>query len=305
MAAASSSSSGSGAAGLSSDPKSEMTGDKKQEKELKAQVQSLRKMSAAKLKEHMLRMTTSENIKDEADRSNKHLSASEKKAIGKELAFPVDKPVITGYLTGDVRDRPVMKIDGKNFYCSNIAFFYYLSNIKHKDEKLNAKDAEWWKANYPFEWEVSHLFDGVRPDVNPLNLTMESHDLNKSRVFCRLLFEKRELQYRATMTEADAYAKANAEALIVCQQLHTTPCKFLNPTVGRLVDQTLLRRRDERKKSSVNKKQQKEETKQKAKEKEASQKDAKKAKDAAKKQRIGLKRKRTESSTPDDAEDDK
>jgi hypothetical protein len=293
-ASASGSGSGSGSSSAASaavDPKSEPVIDKKEQANMKAQVKTLRATSAAKLKEYMQRMVSSENIKDEKDRANTHLSRSEKTNIDDDLKFPANKPVITGYLTGDVRDRPVMKIDGKNFYCSNVAFFYYLSNIKHANENLTTKDTAWWLANYPYEWEVSHLFDGVRPDVNPLNLTMESHDTNKSRVFCRLLFEKRERKYRETMTEDAAYNKAAAEITSVCQQLHNPVCKFLHPGVGRTVAATLKRRRDDRKNSSENKKQQKEQTKKNAKEKEEAQKESKKEKSAEKKARIAKKRK--------------
>jgi len=272
-----------------SDPKSEPKHDKKEETERKAQVKTLRITSKAKLKEYMQRIVSSPNIKDEADRANSHLSNDEKKLI-KQSEFPDNKPVITGYLTGDVRDRPVIKIDGKNFYCSNVAFFYYLSNIKHADEDLTKKDAVWWMDNYPFEWEVSHLFDGIRPDVNPLNLVMEPHDVNKSRVFCRLLFEKRELEYRKTMAEDVASNKAKSEALKICGQLHDRQCKFLHPSVGRLVDATLKRRRNERKASTENKKKQKQETKEKVKAKETEKKEAKKAKSVDKKERIAEKR---------------
>lgn len=242
------------------DVKSEPIEDKKESENKKTQVLALRGMKKAKLKAMMNQLLDANP--DETRLANGFLTKAESKGIA-ERKFPVDKPVLAGYLTGGLRDRPVQKVDGKNFYCSNVAFFYQLSHIKYPQDDLTQKSAEWWKANYPIENEVSHLFDGVRSDINPNNLVMESHDINKSRIFCRLLFEKKEKELRAVpnTTEDAAYNAAKQFSLDCCTKLHNPQCKFLHPSVGRQVEEQLIRRRTQMTANAANTKSQKEKSK--------------------------------------------
>jgi len=245
------------AAAPAADAKSEPIEDAKEAEAKKKRIERLRKMNKAKLKEAMSQMVQA--CHSEFDLSNPHLSAAQRTAVRNNLEFPLDRPVLSGYTNGGVRDRPAVKLD-KNFnpYCANVAFFYKLAHIMHPNEQLHTKDAAWWKANYPYEYEVSHLYDGVRPDFNPHNLTLESHDVNKSRVFCRLLFEKKEKELRAEgVAEAKAYADAVTFVTPICTRLHNPVCKFLSPDVGRLVDAQLIRRRKRATDNLENKKKQK------------------------------------------------
>ncbi len=121
------------------------------------------------------------------------------------------------------RDRPQVRIDElqkKKFYCSVVAYHWKIKKILHPDEKQWAsKTVAWWESHYPLEYEVSHLYDGTRRDINPNNLTYEAHDLNKSRAFCRLLYEK---QIRDGASQVVALGVATS----TCALLHAVPCKY-------------------------------------------------------------------------------
>jgi hypothetical protein len=120
------------------------------------------------------------------------------------------------------RHRPqvrLAKLGGAKYYCSAVAYHWKIKKYLHPDEKWTTKSDEWWEARYPLEYEVSHLYDGSRRDINPFNLTLEAHDLNKSRAFCRLLYEK-------NLREGGTVATAKTAAAACCAQLHTTACKY-------------------------------------------------------------------------------
>jgi hypothetical protein len=121
------------------------------------------------------------------------------------------------------RHRPQVRIHAlgkKKFYCSVVAYQWRIKKFLHPDEKKwSTKTEQWWDEHYPLDYEVSHLYDGRTRDFNPFNLTLEAHDLNKSRAFCRLWYEKQIREGVPAAAAKDAAAKT-------CALLHQIPCMY-------------------------------------------------------------------------------
>lgn len=232
-------------------------------KELRRTTEYLRSCDKFAVKLAMRQICESKNFAV----SNSHLSDEELQKIAPhkdakssewDPEFP-DAPVFAPYAAGvRDRDRPQVRISGVGkIYCAHVAYFYKLHWMKYPEEDLTKKDAAWWNEQVPDDYEVSHRFDGVRADCNPRNLTLEPHDVNKSRAFCRLLFE---LLCR-TQSEKDSKAAAHD----TCKKLHKPSCKFLSGELATSVAAIIQTRRERAMADEKNAERQREEKRENAK----------------------------------------